>query len=108
MKELDLLFDRRSIRAFTHRKLEIDQLELILKAGMYAPSAVNRQPWHFIVLQQRDILERVMEIHPHAGMLKTASHALVALGYPDQRKERPERYHPVKVKLDHWDNPFHG
>ncbi len=167
------MLDRRSIRRFREQKVDNETIKLILKAAMYAPSAVNRQPWHFVVVEQRGLLDRIMDFHPHAGMLTTASHAIVvcgdeqlqhdhgywvvdcgaatqnlllaahalgigtcwvglhpregrkasmaellalpghvkpfamvALGYPDEKKQRPERFHPEKVKRNHWQDPF--
>ena len=50
---------------------------LLLKAGMYAPSAVNKQPWHFIVFRSRKIMENIMDFHPNAGMLKQANAAIL-------------------------------
>lgn len=173
MKRIEHILDRRSIRRFTDQKIDNETIKNILTAAMYAPSAVNLQPWHFVVIDQWPVMEKIMEIHPHARMLQTASHAivvcgdlqlqhddgywvvdcgattqnlllaayalglgscwvgihpreerksafsrllslpshvlpfaLVALGYPDEQKRRPERFHPDKVKLNAWDTPF--
>lgn len=50
---LDLLFSRRSIRKFMPDPVENEKLELILKAAMAAPSAMNMQPWEFIVITEK-------------------------------------------------------
>ena len=76
MDKLEPFFDRRSIRRYTDQRIDNKTIEKILKAAMYAPSAVNQQPWHFVVLESREMLGKIMEIHPHAGMLQTASHAI--------------------------------
>jgi nitroreductase len=80
MDRLDFLLDRRSIRRYTGQRIEQGTLEAILRAAMYAPSAVNRQPWHFVVVEDRSVMERIMEVHPHAGMLSAASHAIIVCG----------------------------
>lgn len=80
MDKLRYILDRRSIRRFTEQKIDRETIKLLLTAAMYAPSAVNKQPWHFVVIDQRQILEKIMEIHPHAGMLQTASHGIVICG----------------------------
>ena len=80
MDTLELFLDRRSIRRFTDQKIDSEDIKTILKAAMYAPSAVNRQPWHFVVVEHREMLNRIMEIHPHAGMLGTASHGIIICG----------------------------
>ena len=47
---------------------------------MNAPSAHNRQPWHFIVVDDRTTLNKVPEYHQYSKMLEGASHAIVVLG----------------------------
>ena len=173
MEKLGYILNRRSIRRFNEQKIDRETIKLLLAAAMYAPSAVNKQPWHFVVIDQRQMLENIMEIHPHAGMFKTASHgivicgdehlqhdngywwvdcgaatqnlllaahtlglgacwvglhpregrkasftsmldlpthvkpfALVALGYPDEKKIRPERFHSEKVRHNGWNQPY--
>jgi nitroreductase len=53
---IDLIYRRRSIRKFTERPLSEEQIETLLKAGMAAPSAMNAQPWEFIVITDPEIL----------------------------------------------------
>ena len=80
MKNLDFIFDRRSIRKYTNKPIENEKIELVIKAAMYAPSAMNRQPWHFIVIDDKILLHKITEIHQHAAMLKGASHGIVICG----------------------------
>lgn len=80
MEPLDYILDRRSIRQFTDQKIDKQTLTKILTAAMYAPSAVNRQPWHFVLIDDPQMLLKIMEIHPHARMLQTAPHAVVVCG----------------------------
>ena len=173
MKRLSYIIDRRSIRRFTPQKIDPEGIKKILTAAMYAPSAVDRQPWHFVVIDDSGMMEKIMKIHPYARMLQTASHAIivcgdeqlqhddgywvvdcgaatqnlllaahtlgmgacwvglqpreerkisfarllhlpphvkpfamVALGYPDETKSRPERFHPHKVKYNGWEQSY--
>jgi nitroreductase len=173
MEKLKYILDRRSIRRFTDQKIDSEKIKSILTAAMYAPSAVNMQPWHFVVIDESSIMEKIMEIHPHARMLQSASHAvvicgdeqlqhddgywvvdcgaatqnlllaaqtlglgacwvglhpreerkaafsrllhlpshvlpfaLVALGYPEELKPRPNRFHAEKVKYNGWNKPY--
>jgi|SRR5690554_223384 len=53
------ILDRRSIRSYTDRPVEQDKIEAIIKCGQYAPSAVNRQPWHFTVVTDRGLLDKI-------------------------------------------------
>lgn len=48
-------------------------VDKIIQAGMYAPSAVNKQPWHFIVFENRNTCEAIVEVHHNAFMLKNAT-----------------------------------
>jgi len=74
------LITRRSIRKYTGDRIGDDMISALIKAGMYAPSARNRRPWHFIVVDDREILKGIMKIHPYSSMLAEASHALVVCG----------------------------
>ena len=173
MDKLNYILYRRSIRRYTDQKIKEQQIKNLLTAAMYAPSAVNRQPWHFVVIDDPALMDKIMEVHPHAWMLQTASHAivvcgdeqlqhddgywivdcgaatqnlllaahtlglggcwvglhpregtktafstllnlpshvhpfaLVALGYPEENKPRPERFHAGKVKHNSWEEPY--
>ncbi len=174
MDKLKHILDRRSIRQYTDQKIDSKDIKTILTAAMYAPSAVNMQPWHFVVIDDPVRMEKIMEIHPHARMLQSASHAivvcgdeqlqhgdgywvvdcgaatqnlllaaqivglgscwvgihpreerktsfsrllklpphvlpfaLVALGYAEEQKPRPERFHAEKVKHNTWDQAYY-
>ncbi|WP_076792589.1 nitroreductase family protein [Chlorobium sp. KB01] len=54
---IETILRRRSIRAYEPRQLEEDELNTILQAGQYAPSAMGQQPWHFTVIEYHDKLE---------------------------------------------------
>ena len=47
---LQTIFDRRSIRAYQDAPVPEDALETVIQAGLAAPSAMNQQSWHFVVL----------------------------------------------------------
>lgn len=53
------IMERRSIRSFTDDQISPENLDLIIKAGLYAPSARNRQPWHLCVLQNREMIDKL-------------------------------------------------
>lgn len=80
---LDNIMTRTSIRQFTSQPIAKDTLVSIVKAGMAAPSAVNLQPWSFIVIDEPEALQRLNEVHPHAN-LKTATAAIVVCGLLDK------------------------
>jgi nitroreductase len=62
---LQSIFSRRSIRKFTGETVIPDQLDILLQAGMSAPSAVNSQPWEFVVITESDLLSGLQEILPY-------------------------------------------
>jgi nitroreductase len=74
MKEI---FSRRSIRKYENRPVEDDQLQKLLRAAMYAPSAGNEQPWHFVVIKDRKKLDEITTFHPYSQMLKEAPLAII-------------------------------
>ncbi|AEI14249.1 nitroreductase [Flexistipes sinusarabici DSM 4947] len=81
MQLLEGIFKRRSIRSFIKDKpVETEKIETLLKAAMSAPSAGNQQPWHFIVIDERKILDEIPEIHPYAGMSTSAPLAILVCG----------------------------
>ncbi len=80
MNFLDIITRRRSIRHFTAQKIEAEKINSLLHAAMYAPSAVNKQPWHFVVVDDRQIMNGIMEVHPNSKMLTTASHCILVCG----------------------------
>ncbi len=80
MNILEALKKRRSIRSFTEQKVEKEKIEILLQSAMYAPSAVNKQPWHFIVIDDRNIMEEIMKIHPNSKMFETATLGILVCG----------------------------
>ena len=77
---LDLIFTRRSIRKYETREIPDSMITDLLQAAMAAPSAVARDPWHFLVVRQRETIDRIVKILPHGQMLRQAPCAFVVLG----------------------------
>lgn len=82
MEALECIYTRRSVRSFNSREIDDDTVEKILDAAMLAPSAGNEQPWHFVVIKERSILEEIPNIHPYAAMVRDASMAILVCGDP--------------------------
>lgn len=66
------IFKRVSVRDFTDEKVAKEQLQLILKAAMQAPSAVNQQPWEFLVCDDIEVIRNFPEQGKYFRSLKTA------------------------------------
>ena len=77
---LENIAQRKSVRHFTEQAVSKDQLETLVRAGMAAPTAVNKQPWAFVVMSERASMDALSEKLPHAKMLKQAQAAIVVCG----------------------------
>jgi nitroreductase len=72
METLEAIMTRRSVRRFTGEAITDAQLEVLLGAAMNAPSAGNEQPWRFVVVREREGLERLSRATPFAKPLAGA------------------------------------
>lgn len=81
MNFMDILLKRRSVRSYSQEPIEEEVLKQILQAGLAAPSGRAKRPWEFVVIRDRDMLERMAECRTAgAAMLKEAAAAIVVLG----------------------------
>ncbi len=80
---LDTLLNRRSIRKYKPDPIPESVVTQLLTAAMYAPSARNRQPWHFILVDDRAVLSEIVSAHPYAAFLAQAPMAVLVCGDSD-------------------------
>jgi nitroreductase len=90
MEVMEAVLNRRSIRKYLDKAVEDDIVKTLLKAAMYAPSARNYQPWHFIVIDDREVLDRVPTVHPYAEMIYGAPLSILVCG--DRKLEPMDEY----------------
>lgn len=64
MDAIETIFTRKSVRQFTDKEIEQDKLDTLLKAAMSAPSGVNRQPWHFVIVKSKENKDKVISHMP--------------------------------------------
>mgnify|MGYP000237189397 CR=1 FL=1 len=83
MEKIDIIFARRSIRRYKDEPVTAEQIRTLLEAGMAAPSASNRQPWHFVVVTDRATLKALAEAHPYGKMLAEAALAIAVCADPE-------------------------
>lgn len=77
----ELIKRRRSIRKFTEELLTADEVELILKAGLISPSSKRRNPWEFIVVEDKEQLSKLARCKSHgSALIKDAAIAIVVTG----------------------------
>jgi nitroreductase len=94
METLDAIQMRRSVRAYDPRPVPEEVLEKVLEAGRIAPSASNRQPWHFIVVTDPE-KRKALSGGPYAKFLVDTPAVIVGCG---DVKTSPE-WHDVDVTI---------
>lgn len=80
MDTFESLYQRRSIRKFTEEPVPDSAVKELLKAAMHAPSAMNQQPWHFVVINDSDLLNQIAEIQGGYLTMKKAPMAILVCG----------------------------
>jgi len=81
---IQTIMTRSSVRAFLSKPVSDETIEVLLKAAMAAPSAKNSQPWAFVVIKNRELLEKLGASLPNAKMTATAPAAVVICGTLDK------------------------
>ena len=77
---LENILARKSVRQYTSRPVEPEKIDLLLRAGMAAPSGSDKRPWSFVVVQDRARLDSMAVRLPYAKMLTKAPMAIVVCG----------------------------
>ncbi len=77
---LEVIQNRRSIRKYTDQPVTEEQIREILEAAFWAPTAVNRQEWRFVVVTNREKLSELAEANPYAKMTEDCAFAVI-VGY---------------------------
>jgi len=81
--------NRRSIRKYRSTEVEPEKVDTILQAGRWAPSASNKQPWHFIVVRDQEMRKKFAEAHAYGRFMAESPVVIVVLGDPAKHP----RYH---------------
>ena len=79
MSCIDLILKRRSIRKYSSEPVPEEVRAKILEAGRQAPSAVNAQPWHFIVIDDPALKEKLASTGRWRSFVKDCSFVVVGL-----------------------------
>ena len=77
---LENIAERKSVRKYLNRSVEEDKIDAMVKAGMAAPSGMDRRPWEFVVVTDRVVLDSMAAKLPYAKMLTGAPLAIVVCG----------------------------
>ena len=87
MKALDFIYKRHSVRKFKEAAVPNEDIKEIINAATYAPSGKNRQNWHFVVVKNREIIEKM------SGAIEAKGKELVA-GLEEQESKDFLKYLP--------------
>ena len=96
---LAVIHRRKSVRNFTGESIASNELEILVKAAMAAPSAVNCQPWEFIIVTNRKTLDALGDALPFCKMIYKAGAAIVVCGVPSEAHKHMEEYAIVDSTL---------
>jgi nitroreductase len=89
---LRLIFGRRSIRVFKDEQVTAQQIDLLLRAGMAAPSACAKDPWRFIVVRDQATREKMAAVMPAGKMISAAPLGIVVCGDEEAAFEKKEGF----------------
>lgn len=84
---LNNLMTRVSVRDFTGEKISDQQIETLLRAAMAAPTAMNSQPWAFVVITEDSLLAQLGEAFPYSHCADHPACAIIPCG--DMNKALP-------------------
>ncbi|MBQ6813802.1 MAG: nitroreductase family protein [Methanobrevibacter sp.] len=88
---MNAIFKRKSIRKFLDKPIENEKIERLLKAGMQAPSAINSQPWEFIVVTDKESIELIENMSQYSKPAKTSTCCIITL-FDEKYTDRFEDY----------------
>ncbi len=94
---LKAIKERRSIRAYEPKKIPRDIINTIIEAGNNAPSAMNSQPWRFVVVEDETLHKKMTEacIPKAKGMLESV------------KTSNPERYEMITKRYEELEDPIY-
>jgi len=96
---LSIIHSRKSVRNFTGESVTQNEIDILLKAAMAAPSAVNCQPWEFIIVTDRKTLDALGNVLPFAKMIFKAGAAIIVCGVPAKAHRQMDEYAVIDSTL---------
>ncbi len=90
MDLLEGIYTRRSIRQYTDRPLEREQLLEIIRAGIWAPSGLNNQPWRFVIIRNPDVRKKLATFTSYHALIERAPACIAVF------VDKNVMYHDVK------------
>jgi len=84
---LTVIHSRKSVRAYTGKPVAKKDLEILVRAGMAAPTAVDKRPWAFVIVTDKAVLEQLAQGMPYSKMIVQAGSAIVVCGMLEKTLE---------------------
>jgi len=106
MEIMEAIKTRRSVRAYSSKPIPAEVMKRMRQALRYAPSACNFQPWHFILVTEHELRQKVAKASREQMWMADAPVIVVACGFPDQAYQRMGGYAnsidiDLAIPLDH-------
>jgi nitroreductase len=79
---LEAIASRRSVRGYQKEQITLEQREALITAALQSPSAMDQQPWHFSVVQSRELLDELNAAAREQALKEPASYAAMRFGQP--------------------------
>jgi nitroreductase len=95
----DIMKNRSSVRIFNEYRLSSDEIEILLKCAMSAPSACDKRPWEFIVVTDRQKLNDLACALPYAKMTAQAALSIIICAVPARAHEGKEGYAIIDASI---------
>jgi nitroreductase len=92
---IQVILNRRSVRKYQSKPVDENDLKTIIEAGRQAPSAANRQPWHFIVVKSVDQRKHLAQACSGQTWLADAGVIVAGVGRPAVS----DKWYPVDVAI---------
>ena len=86
------IHQRKSVRHFTDKEVTKEQLEAIVRAGMAAPTAINAQPWQFLVVTDKELKAKYAEGNRQAEMINKCQALVIICGDMNIGNERSQAF----------------
>jgi len=104
MDFINLAKQRYSCRNYDSKPVTQEKLDLVLEAGRIAPSAANRQPWHFIVIREKENLEKIGRVYHHDWFIKAPCVIILCGDHSQSWKRKDHKDHTdidIAIAADH-------
>lgn len=97
---MDIINNRRSIRSYLNKPLEKEKIDLIIRAAMQAPSAINQKPWRFLVITNKEKLDEYSTKASTSIFIKEAPCGILFLIDNRSLKAEPMCYQDMAASVE--------